>query len=108
MSDMPSQNTAMATAKNVSFTANGQRLLNDISVRITSGNITVVLGHMGRAKHCFCQRSWADYAAAWHHHWAITPKTKWCFKNLYYYAGQPVTILNFYVRALMTAQYKTV
>ena len=50
MSDMSGQNTAMVTAKNVSFTANGQRLLNDISVQITSGNITVVLGHNGAGK----------------------------------------------------------
>ena len=50
MSDMSSQNTAMVTARNVSFTAVGQPLLNDISLRITSGNITIVLGHNGAGK----------------------------------------------------------
>ena len=50
MSDMSSQNTVIVTAQNVSFIADGQRLLNDISLRITSGNITMVLGHNGAGK----------------------------------------------------------
>ena len=50
MSDMASQNTAMVTARNVSFSADDQLLLNDISVRIASGNITMVLGHNGAGK----------------------------------------------------------
>jgi tungstate transport system ATP-binding protein len=50
MSDMSSQNTAMVTARNVSFSADEQLLLNDISVRIASGNITMVLGHNGAGK----------------------------------------------------------
>jgi tungstate transport system ATP-binding protein len=50
MSDMVSQNTTMVTARNVSFSADDQLLLNDISVRIASGNITMVLGHNGAGK----------------------------------------------------------
>ena len=50
MSDMASQNTAMVTARNVSFSADDQLLLNDISVHIASGNITMVLGHNGAGK----------------------------------------------------------
>ena len=50
MSDFSRQNAAMVTAANVSFTADGQRLLNDISVLITRGNITMVLGHNGAGK----------------------------------------------------------
>ena len=50
MSDVASKNTATVTARNVSFAADGLRLLNDISVRITSGNITMVLGHNGAGK----------------------------------------------------------
>ena len=50
MSNMSSQNTAMVTARNVSFSADDQLLLNDISVRIASGNITMVLGHNGAGK----------------------------------------------------------
>jgi len=50
MSDMASQNTTMVTARNVSFSADDQLLLNDISVRIASGNITMVLGHNGAGK----------------------------------------------------------
>ena len=50
MSDISSQNTTIVTARNVRFSADGQQLLNDISVRITSGNITMVLGHNGAGK----------------------------------------------------------
>ena len=50
MSEISKQNTAMVTARHVSFAADGQQLLNDISVRITSGNITMVLGHNGAGK----------------------------------------------------------
>ena len=50
MSNMPSQNTAIVTAKDVRFTADQQPLLNDISVRIIRGNITMVLGHNGAGK----------------------------------------------------------
>ena len=50
MSNMPSQNTAIVTAQNVRFTADQQPLLNDISVRIIRGNITMVLGHNGAGK----------------------------------------------------------
>jgi len=50
MSDMASQNTAMVAARNVSFSADDQLLLNDISVRIASGNITMVIGHNGAGK----------------------------------------------------------
>ena len=50
MSNMPSQNIAIVTAQDVHFTADGQRLLNDISLRITNGNITMVLGHNGAGK----------------------------------------------------------
>ena len=47
---MPSQNTAIVTAQDVRFTADHQLLLNDISVRIIRGNITMVLGHNGAGK----------------------------------------------------------
>ena len=50
MSNMPSQNTAIVTAQDVRFTADQQLLLNDISVRIIRGNITMVLGHNGAGK----------------------------------------------------------
>ena len=40
----------MVTARDVRFTADDQLLLNNISVRITSGNITMVLGHNGAGK----------------------------------------------------------
>ena len=50
MSDIFSQNTAMVTAQDVRFTADQQPLLNDISVRIIRGNITMVLGHNGAGK----------------------------------------------------------
>ena len=50
MSNMPSQNTAIVTAQDVRFTADQQPLLNDISVRIIKGNITMVLGHNGAGK----------------------------------------------------------
>ena len=50
MSNMPSQNTAIVTAQDVRFTADQQPLLNDISVRIIGGNITMVLGHNGAGK----------------------------------------------------------
>ena len=50
MSNMPSQNTAIVTAQDVRFTADHQLLLNDISVRIIRGNITMVLGHNGAGK----------------------------------------------------------
>ena len=50
MSNMPSQNTAIVTAQDVRFTADQQPLLNDISVRIIRGNITMVLGHNGAGK----------------------------------------------------------
>ena len=50
MSDISSQNTTIVTAQNVRFSADGQQLLKDISVRINSGNITMVLGHNGAGK----------------------------------------------------------
>ena len=50
MSNMPRQNTAIVTAQDVRFTADQQPLLNDISVRIIRGNITMVLGHNGAGK----------------------------------------------------------
>ena len=50
MSNMPSQNRAIVTAQDVRFTADQQPLLNDISVRIIKGNITMVLGHNGAGK----------------------------------------------------------
>ena len=50
MSNIPSQNTAIVTAQDVRFTADYELLLNDISVRIIRGNITLVLGHNGAGK----------------------------------------------------------
>ena len=50
MSNMPSQNTAIVTAQDVRFAADQRPLLNDISVRIIKGNITMVLGHNGAGK----------------------------------------------------------
>ncbi len=50
MSNIPSQNTAIVTAQDVRFAADQQPLLNDISVRIIKGNITMVLGHNGAGK----------------------------------------------------------
>ena len=50
MSNMRGQNTAIVTAQDVRFTADRQVLLNDISVRIIRGNITMVLGHNGAGK----------------------------------------------------------
>ena len=50
MSNMPCQNSAIVTAQDVRFTADQQPLLNDISVRIIRGNITMVLGHNGAGK----------------------------------------------------------
>ena len=50
MSNIPSQDTAIVTAQDVRFTADYELLLNDISVRIIRGNITLVLGHNGAGK----------------------------------------------------------
>ena len=50
MSDISSQNTAMVTARNISFIADGQLLLDDISLSIASGTVTMVLGHNGAGK----------------------------------------------------------
>ena len=50
MSKIPSQNAAIVTAHDVRFTADQQPLLNDVSVRIIRGNITMVLGHNGAGK----------------------------------------------------------
>ena len=50
MFDISSQKTAMVTARNVSFIADGQLLLDDISLSIASGTVTMVLGHNGAGK----------------------------------------------------------
>ena len=50
MSELSSQNTAMVTARNISFIADGQLLLDDISLSIASGTVTMVLGHNGAGK----------------------------------------------------------
>ena len=50
MSELFSQNTAMVTARNISFIADGQLLLDDISLSIASGTVTMVLGHNGAGK----------------------------------------------------------
>ena len=50
MSNIYSQNNTILTARNVSFSADSQLLLNDITVRIASGNITMILGHNGAGK----------------------------------------------------------
>ena len=50
MSELFSQNTAMVTARNISFVADGQFLLNDISLSIASSTVTMVLGHNGAGK----------------------------------------------------------
>ena len=47
---------AMVTARNISFIADGQLLLDDISLSIANGMNTMIFqGIMERAKHCFCQ-----------------------------------------------------
>jgi len=50
MSDISSQKTAMVTASNISFIADDQLLLDDISLSIASGTVTIVLGHNGAGK----------------------------------------------------------
>ena len=50
MSDISSQNTAMVTARNISFIADGQLFLDNISLSIASGTVTMVLGHNGAGK----------------------------------------------------------
>ena len=50
MSDISSQNTAIVIANKISFKANGKPLLDDISLRIASSTITMVLGHNGAGK----------------------------------------------------------
>ncbi|MEK9710169.1 MAG: ABC transporter ATP-binding protein, partial [Alphaproteobacteria bacterium] len=50
MSELSSQNTAMVTARNISFIADGQLLLDDISLSVASGTVTMVLGHNGAGK----------------------------------------------------------
>ena len=50
MSELTSQNTAMVAARNISFIADGQLLLDDISLSIASGTVTMVLGHNGAGK----------------------------------------------------------
>ena len=50
MSELSSQNTAMVTARNISFIADGQLFLDDISLSIASGTVTMVLGHNGAGK----------------------------------------------------------
>ena len=50
MSELFSQNTAMVTARNISFIADGQLLLDDISLSIARGTVTMVLGHNGAGK----------------------------------------------------------
>ena len=50
MSELSSQNTAMVAARNISFIADGQLLLDDISLSIASGTVTMVLGHNGAGK----------------------------------------------------------
>ena len=40
----------MVTARNISFIADGQLLLDDISLSIASGTVTMVLGHNGAGK----------------------------------------------------------
>ena len=50
MSNISSQNTAMVAARNISFIADGQLLLDDISLSIASGTVTMVLGHNGAGK----------------------------------------------------------
>jgi tungstate transport system ATP-binding protein len=50
MSDHARHNTAIVTATHVSFRADSQTLLNDISLHIGRGTITMVLGHNGAGK----------------------------------------------------------
>ena len=50
MSDTRKPKNVTVLARNVNFSADGQQLLSDISVRITSGKITMVLGHNGAGK----------------------------------------------------------
>jgi tungstate transport system ATP-binding protein len=50
MSDHARHNTAIVTATHVSFRADSQTLLNDISLHIDRGTITMVLGHNGAGK----------------------------------------------------------
>ena len=50
MSELTSQNTAMVAVRNISFIADGQLLLDDISLSIASGTVTMVLGHNGAGK----------------------------------------------------------
>ena len=50
MSDIRNQDNVIVTAIDVNFSAAGQRLLSDISVRIARGKITMVLGHNGAGK----------------------------------------------------------
>ncbi|MDB4852327.1 ABC transporter ATP-binding protein [Alphaproteobacteria bacterium] len=50
MSDHAPNNTAIVTATHVSFRADSQTLLNDISLQIGRGTITMVLGHNGAGK----------------------------------------------------------
>ena len=50
MSELSGQNTAMVTARNISFIADDQLLLDDISLSIASGTVTIVLGHNGAGK----------------------------------------------------------
>ena len=108
MSELSSQNTAMVTARNISFIADGQLLLDDVSLSIASGTVTMVLGHNGAGKTLLLS---ALHGLIMPQRGTVTgparQKQKWCFKNLYYYAGLPVTILNFCVPALMTTQYRT-
>ena len=50
MSELSSLNTAMVTARSISFIADGKLLLDDISLSIASGTVTMVLGHNGAGK----------------------------------------------------------
>ena len=50
MSELSSQNTAMVTARNISFIADDQLFLDNISLSIASGTVTMVLGHNGAGK----------------------------------------------------------
>ena len=50
MSDFSSQNIPIVTSQNVCFSADGQLLLDNITLRIACGKITMVLGHNGAGK----------------------------------------------------------
>ena len=50
MSELSTQNTAMVTARNISFIADDQLFLDNISLSIASGTVTMVLGHNGAGK----------------------------------------------------------